>query len=98
MAERMKGMEPVAEGDVMTAPAEVVVENKLVLDQLNALKAQLLAFLRGRLDNAAVDIRFRVREADEKHRAFSQKEKFDAMLAKSEPLRHLRESLQLELA
>ena len=98
MAERMKGMEPVAEGDVMTAPAEVVVENKLVLDQLNALKAQLLAFLRGRLDNAAVDIRFRVREAEEKHRAFSQKEKFDAMLAKSEPLRHLRESLQLELA
>lgn len=98
MAERMKGMEPVSEGDVMTAPAEVVVENKLVLDQLNALKPQLLAFLRGRLDNAAVDIRFRVREAEEKHRAFSQKEKFDAMLAKSEPLRHLRESLQLELA
>ncbi len=95
MSERMKAMEPQGQDN---EPAEVVAENELVLEQLNSLKPALLAFLRARLDNSHADIRFRVRAAEEKHRAYSQKEKFDAMLAKSEPLRTLRETLALELA
>ncbi len=95
MAERMKGIEP-QEKDATTA--EVVVENKVVLDQLNTLKPQLIAFIQEKVNNHLANITFRIREAEERHRAFSDKEKLAAMLEKSKPLQILQEKLALQLA
>ncbi|MBR7028120.1 MAG: hypothetical protein IKI05_01755, partial [Bacteroidaceae bacterium] len=95
MAERMKGIEP-QEKDATTA--EVVVENKVVLDQLNTLKPQLIAFIQEKVNNHLANITFRIREAEERHRAFSDKEKLATMLEKSKPLQILQEKLALQLA
>lgn len=96
MAERMKGIEPQADGESKTA-VEVVVENRIVLDQLNALRPQLLAFLRNRVDNAEATLNFRLRDIEEKHRAFSQREQFNEMLEKNVHFSRLNEKLALEL-
>ena len=95
MAERMKGIEPQPK-DAVTA--EVVVENKLVLDQFHRLEPYINTYLQARLNNGQATIQYRIREADERHRAFSEKEKLAAMLEKSAPLKALCEKLSLSLA
>ena len=94
MAERMKAIEPQGEDN---APVEIVVENPIVLSQFKALKPRLMAFLQKELDNGQVDITFRVRREEERHRAFSDKEKLEVMVNKSTSLEQLINELNLEL-
>lgn len=82
MATRMRGMEPVL-GEGWSV--EVPVENQQVIIYMEALKAQLQAFLRRELKNDRLTIGFRLPAENERRRIYNKKELYAAMLEKSTP-------------
>ena len=95
-AGRMKNMRPILGPGYHI---EVPVENKLVMDDMNRRRADILRHLQIELRNRQITLDFRLLEMkEEQHRAYSPRERYAAMLKKSESLCKLRESLGLELA
>ncbi len=93
-AGRMKNMKPRL-GENYTV--EVAVENNMVLESMMQLKDELTTALRQGLDNGKVSIDLRLMEITEQRRAYSPREQFAEMLAKSPELSTLRDLLGLEL-
>jgi DNA polymerase-3 subunit gamma/tau len=77
---------------------EFVVENELVEKELNNVKNQTLNFLRKDLNNASLEMRVRVSEADEIVRPVSRQDKFKFMAEKNKALIELQQKFGLELA
>lgn len=77
---------------------EVVVDNKEQLDRLNERGTDLMQFLKKELKNTRISMRPRESEKQEKHKAFSQRERFDLMVQKNPNIMHLKDKFGLELA
>lgn len=77
---------------------EVVVDNKEQLDRLNERGTDLMQFLKKELKNTRISMHPRESEKQEKHKAFSQRERFDLMVQKNPNIMHLKDKFGLELA
>lgn len=77
---------------------EVVANNPSVADQLKQYKPAIEHHLRSRLSNANVNMNIRIRETDEKKRAYSRQEQYQNMCSMNPSLRKLRDMLNLDLS
>ncbi|MBR3456082.1 MAG: DNA polymerase III subunit gamma/tau [Bacteroidaceae bacterium] len=77
---------------------EVLANNPSVAEQLKQYKSAIEQHLRERLDNANINMTVRIREADERKRAYSRQEQFLNMCGINPNLKKLREKLNLDLS
>jgi len=76
---------------------EISLENKLLETELFQKKAEMLGFLRARLDNYKLNLSSKVEENSRETRPYTDKDKFDKMAAKNPSLIKLKEELDLEI-
>ena len=95
MSARLKNMEPVLKENWRV---EVGVENQQVLQSAQALKDDLLKYLRQQLRNGKISLDFRLMEPSESKRAYSRQEQYAQMLQHSPALVRLAQALHLELS
>ena len=76
---------------------EVVVDNNMLLEQMKAMREELLAGLVERLDNSSVRLNLRQAKPEEVVMPLSKKEVFEAMTKKSPAIERLRATLDLTL-
>lgn len=76
---------------------EVVVDNNMLLEQMKAMREELLAGLVERLDNSSVRLNLRHAKPEEVVMPLSKKEVFEAMTKKSPAIERLRATLDLTL-
>lgn len=76
---------------------EVVVENEMLLEDLNKLKARLTITMAKYLHNGNLKLNVRLAEASERKKLLTPKENYDLMLKESAALAYLNEALSLEL-
>ena len=95
MSARLKNMEPVLQENWHV---ETGVENQQVLQSAQALKNELLKYLRQQLRNGKITLEFRLLEASENKRAYSRQEQYAQMLQHSPALVRLAQALHLELS
>ena len=77
---------------------EVVANNPAVADQLKQYKPAIEQYLRDNLDNVNITMNVRMREAEEKKRAYSRQEQFMNMCGINPSLKKLRDVLNLDLS
>ena len=77
---------------------EVVVDNKLLLDQINAISRNIRATMRMKLHNTLIEFTPRLAKQDENQRALTKLEVFDALRKKNPAIEKLRVGLGLELS
>ena len=77
---------------------EVVANNPAVADQLKQYKPAIEQYLRDNLDNVNITMNVRIREAEEKKRAYSRQEQFMNMCGINPSLKKLRDVLNLDLS
>ena len=95
LAARMKNLVPT----ITEYPnIEVVVDNKLLLDQINAISRKIRATMRLELHNAFIEFTPRLAKQDENQRALTKLEVFDALRKKNPAIEKLRVGLGLELS
>lgn len=95
LAARMKNLVPA----ITNYPnIEVVVDNKLLLDQINAISRNIRATMRMKLHNALIEFTPRLAKQDENKRALTKLEVFDALRKKNPAIEKLRVGLGLELS
>ena len=81
LAARMKNMTP----RIADFPRiEIVVDNKMLLDQVNEIRGRIRVTLAKALHNGGVDISLRLAEADEISRRKTKKEAFDELMQQKE--------------
>jgi DNA polymerase-3 subunit gamma/tau len=76
---------------------EIVLENKLLDDELFKKKGELLNFLRAKLDNYRISLVTRVDENVREARPYTDKEKFGKLAEANPSLLKLKEELDLEI-
>ncbi len=95
IATRMKNMSPA----ILDFPAvEVVVENQIALEQLDAIKGSILNTLKLYLHNNDITLSLRIAEHHEQERILSRREQYEVMEKENPSISKLRELLDLELA
>lgn len=95
IAARMKNMNPV----ITEMPAiEVMVENQIMLDQLQAIKGSVVNTLKLYLHNSDITLSMRLAEHHEQVRVLTRREQFEEMSRQNPSIEKLRELLDLELA
>ena len=77
---------------------EILAENQIILDQLQAIKGSIVKTLRRDLKNMSIEITLRLAEQHEKVRILSDIEVFEQMNEKNPAVGRLREVFGLELA
>lgn len=77
---------------------EVVVDNKLLLDQISSIKNNIRATMRLRLHNSLIEFLPRLAKQNENERALTKLEVFDAMRKRNPAIEKLRLGLKLELS
>ncbi|MCH5312482.1 MAG: DNA polymerase III subunit gamma/tau [Prevotella sp.] len=77
---------------------EILAENQIILDQLQAIKGSIVNTLRRDLKNESIEVILRLAEQHEKVRILSDIEVFDQMNEKNPAVGRLREVFNLELA
>ena len=77
---------------------EVVVDNKLLLDQISSIKNNIRATMRVRLHNSVIEFMPRLAKQNENERALTKLEVFDAMRKRNPSIEKLRVGLKLELS
>ncbi len=77
---------------------EVVVDNKLLLDQISSIKNNIRATMRVRLHNSLIEFAPRLAKQNENERALTKLEVFDAMRKRNPAIEKLRVGLKLELS
>ena len=93
LAQRMKNITP----HIAVYPnIEVVVDNKLLLDQINAIKGRIKASLMADLHNGQISLTIRLAEQKEIVPVKTSKEVFDELRKTNKSFNMLVESLQLE--
>jgi len=73
------------------------IDNKLLAEELNQHKTELLTFLKTSLNNFRISLQTRVVENQKDLKPYTDKEKFERMAEKNPALRTLREQLDLEI-
>lgn len=95
LASRMKNLNP----QITTYPnVEVVVDNQILLDQLQAIKSRIRATLARDLHNVNIQVEFRLAEGKEFKKALTKREAFDEIRKNNPAIEKLRVLLELELA
>ncbi len=95
LASRMKNLNP----QITTYPnVEVVVDNQILLDQLQAIKSRIKATLARDLHNGNIQVEFRLAEGKEFKKALTKREAFDEIRKNNPAIEKLRVLLELELA
>ena len=77
---------------------ELVVDNSILLDQLNAIRSRIRATLAHYLHNGNIEFTIRLAKADEVTRILTKRELFDEMRQKNPAIERLRQLLDLEMA
>ena len=77
---------------------EVVVDNKLLLDQILAIKNNIRATMRLKLHNRLIEFTPRLAQHNENERALTKLEVFDSLRRRTPALEQLRIGLKLELS
>ena len=77
---------------------EVVVDNKVMLDQIMPIRTRIQATLIKSLCNVNIQLTFRLAKADEVVRILSSKELFEQMQEKNPSIKKLTDSLGLVLS
>ncbi len=95
MASRMKNMKPTI---IEFPKVEVVVDNKVMLDQIMPIRTRIQATLIKSLCNVNIQLTFRLAKADEVVRILSSKELFEQMQEKNPSIKKLTDSLGLVLS
>jgi len=73
------------------------IDNKLLEEELNEKKGELLGYLRKALNNYKITLQTRISEVDKNFKPYTDKEKFEQMAEKNPALRKLKEELDLEI-
>jgi DNA polymerase-3 subunit gamma/tau len=73
------------------------IDNKLLEEELNEKKGELLGYLRKALNNYQITLQMRISEADKNYKPYTDKEKFEKMAKKNPALRKLKDELDLEI-
>lgn len=95
IAMRMKNMSP----RIVVLPAlEVLVDNAIILEQLQAIRGSVVNTLKLYLHNNAITLDIRLAERSEQVKTLTRKEQYEEMSKKNPSLEKLRELLGLELA
>ena len=76
---------------------ELVVDNSILLDQLNAIKSRIRATLAHYLHNGNIEFTIRLAKADEVTKILTKRELFDEMRKKNPAIERLRQLLDLEM-
>ena len=94
LASRMKNIEP----HITSYPEiEIVADNKLLLDQLEAIKGRIRASLVAALHNGELTLRLRLAEQEEIKPVLTKKQVFDQLMADNKPFAKLVDALGLQL-
>ena len=96
MSHQMDNMEPTLQEDGQTFL--VIAENPSLQQELRKMTPRIEAYLRQRLQNNALKMTIRLREATDRRKVYSRLEIYQMMLQQSEGLRKLKEEFGLELA
>ena len=95
LASRMRNLNP----QITTYPnVEVVVDNQILLDQLQAIKSRIKATLARDLRNGNIQVEFRLAEGKEFKKALTKREAFDEIRKNNPAIEKLRVLMELELA
>ena len=95
VASRMKNMCP----KITVFPnVEVIADNQLILEQMEAIKVNILKTLRIYLRNNAIQLSFKLTNKKDEVKILSRKEQFEQMAEKNKLVDTLRELFGLELA
>ena len=95
LAARLKNLVPV----LTDYPnIEVVVDNKLLLDQINVISRNIRATMRMKLHNTLIEFKPRLAKQNENQRALTKLEVFDTLRKKNPAIEKLRIGLGLELS
>ncbi|MEI7663243.1 MAG: DNA polymerase III subunit gamma/tau [Bacteroidota bacterium] len=76
---------------------EFTIGNKVLEDELNLRKTEMLEFLRMRLNNYKIQVNTQVSESLKNAKPYTDKEKFDLMAEKNPALNTLKDELGLEI-
>ncbi|MBR5655918.1 MAG: DNA polymerase III subunit gamma/tau [Prevotella sp.] len=94
MASRMKNMHP----RILDFPQiEVVVDNKLLLDEMSGIKGRIRATLAKELHNGNITLDFRLAEIEEVGKILTRREIFDEVRKENPAIEKLRSLLDLNL-
>ena len=95
MASRMKNMHP----RILDFPQiEVVVDNKLLLDEMSGIKGRIRATLAKELHNGNITLEFRLAKMEEVGKILTRREIFDEVRKENPAIEKLRSLLDLNLA
>ena len=95
VANRMKNMSPT----ILHFPAiEVVVENQLAMEQMEAIKGKIVSTLKLHLRNNDITLNMRVAEHQAQTKTLSRREQYELMEKENPSVAKLRELLDLQLA
>ena len=95
MASRMKNMHP----QILDFPQiEVVVDNKLLLDEMSGIKGRIRATLAKELHNGNITLEFRLAKMEEVGKILTRREIFDEVRKENPAIEKLRSLLDLNLA
>ena len=94
LAQRMKNIQPT----ILSYPdIEILVDNKLLLDQLGAIKGRIRASLAAGLHNGSITVSLRLAKQNEIKPLLTKKQIFDKMKKDYKPFALLVDGLGLEL-
>ena len=94
LAQRMKNIQPT----ILSYPnIEILVDNKLLLDQLGAIKSRIRASLAAGLHNGSITVSLRLAKQNEIKPLLTKKQIFDKMKKDYKPFALLVDGLGLEL-
>ena len=94
LAQRMKNIQPT----ILSYPdIEILVDNKLLLDQLGAIKGRIMASLAAGLHNGSITVNLRLAKQNEIKPVLTKKQIFDKMKKDYKPFALLVDGLGLEL-
>ena len=94
LAQRMKNIPPA----ILSYPnIEILVDNKLLLDQLGAIKGRIRASLAASLHNGSITVNLRLAKQNEIKPVLTKKQIFDKMKKDYKPFAILVDGLGLEL-
>ncbi len=76
---------------------EFTLSNKVLEEELNLKKTEMMEFLRSRLNNYKIQVQTRITENMVNTKPYTDKEKFELMAEKNPELRYLKDELDLEI-
>jgi len=90
----LKGSRPLLQPDWKI---EFILANKVLEDELNSKKTEMMEFLRIRLNNYKIHLQTSIVDNQKTMKPYTDKEKFDMLAEKNPALRTLKEELDLEI-